>query len=718
MHAQDRNQARKVFDLKGSVLTKEDLTPIPDAVVQILGYGTETTDAEGSFVIRARIGDELVVSHPSFKTVFYTLKSTEDVDIRVEDLTEKDVESFINGDFSGTDEHQQFLDSANFYKNTNISKSILFVENSIKVLGKRVNKQKAAASYATLGDIYTYWGQDDLATSNYESSLRYANTISVLVKLGKAQLASDAYDKAEKSFQEVLSTRKATPYHQVAAYEGLGDVYVAKNDIPRAISSYEEGLRIAQAQQISPKITDLNARLAEAYEQKGEVDQAKGLYSKSLQLAESESPKRSIQQKEKVADFYNRSNQYDEEIQLRKETLEEVEQLEPAAAITSSSANVLYDSITPQKINYKIGASYLKQQKLDEAIPFLENSIEQANEAEDLVVQKDATRRLSEVYESKGDFDKALDAYQQYVSLVDKLYNKKEQEISQISRFNRELANKQNRINSLEKDRELSESKFDLYAAEQQLTAESNSRKQLIIYGLLFGMLLLLVALFFMNRSIQQQRLNNNLLALRSLRSQMNPHFIFNALNSVNNYIALNDERNANRYLSEFSSLMRAVLENSEQDFIPLVKEIELLRLYVKLEHRRFEDKFDYEIVVDENIKTEDFVIPPMLLQPYVENAVWHGLRYKKEKGSLCIRFQQKNDHELTITITDDGIGRKRSKELKTVHQQKQKSTGMGNIKDRIRILNAMYKDKVNVSVEDGAENGEGTRVSLTLKKD
>jgi len=200
----------------------------------------------------------------------------------------------------------------------------------------------------------------------------------------------------------------------------------------------------------------------------------------------------------------------------------------------------------------------------------------------------------------------------------------------------------------------------------------------------------------------------------------MNPHFIFNALNSVNSFIASNDERAANKYLSEFSQLMRAVLENSEEDFIPLEKEIELLKLYVKLEHFRFKDKFEYSITVAENINTQDFVIPPMLLQPYVENAVWHGLRYKKELGKLTINFVQTDSETLKITIEDNGIGRKKSKELKTENQKKQRSKGMGNIQKRISILNEMYDDKVDVLIEDASTNEEqiGTKVILTLKKD
>jgi len=252
-----------------------------------------------------------------------------------------------------------------------------------------------------------------------------------------------------------------------------------------------------------------------------------------------------------------------------------------------------------------------------------------------------------------------------------------------------------------------------------ELSNEQNKRQELIIYSLVVGLLLLALAAFLMYKNIKQQKFANNLLALKTLRSQMNPHFIFNALNSVNSFIATNDERTANKYLSDFSQLMRSVLENSEEDFIPLAKEIELLELYAKLEHFRFQDKFDYTISVDDRIKIDEFQIPPMLLQPYIENAVWHGLRYKKEKGHLDIEVNYKDVDVIEIVITDDGIGRKKSKALKTDNQRKQNSKGMGNIKKRVAILNDMYKDKVDVFIDDFSKEEEaGTKVVVTLKKD
>jgi len=355
------------------------------------------------------------------------------------------------------------------------------------------------------------------------------------------------------------------------------------------------------------------------------------------------------------------------------------------------------------------------QKNYTEAIPYLEKSRAEAGEREDLVVEKDANRKLSEVFEEVGDFAKAKEAYEAYKKSVEALLIKKEQQISQAKRFNKNIADKQNRITSLESDRELSESRY-------QLNQEQNKSQKIIIYSLIGGLILLLFAAYLMYKYIKQQRLANNLLALKSLRSQMNPHFIFNALNSVNSFIANNDERTANKYLSDFSKLMRAVLENSEQDFIALEKEIELLELYTKLEHFRFQDKFDYSITVDEAITVSDYQIPPMLLQPYIENAVWHGLRYKEGKGQLEISITKKGKGEIEITIADNGIGRQKSIALKTAHQQKQNSKGMGNINKRVAILNEMYKDKVDVVINElyhGKTEGDiGTKVVVTLKKD
>ncbi|WP_298532776.1 histidine kinase [uncultured Algibacter sp.] len=698
------NQGPK-FTVKGLVIESDTREPIPNVNIEITGGDYTTTDIFGSFRIQARIGDELTIRHIDFETVFYTVKNDDEIRVEVEPTVKEELEYSKSKKLSRIDQSENYntqIDSAKYYLNKDAKKSIQFIADA---LSRSKSTKENAKAYQILGDVYDYWKQYDLAVSNYRISLQNSNDVALQFKLAKAYKNNKSYQESLNTYQSI-NKGKLSNWQLVELFEGKGDVYLLIKNYQEAIKSYQKGLNIAKEHLITPKITDLNSKIAQSYNANGELENADVYFRKSMQLANTQNKKRAVEEKVKVADFKSEVNDFSYEIELRKEALNDIEDIETDSVFNNES------SITPQKQNYKIGRAYASQQDYVNAIPYLERSIEEADSKKDLLVQKDATRKLSEVYRDAGQFDKALLAYQDYVEVVDELYAIKEQEISQASRFSKDIVSKQNRISSLEGDRALSESKY-------LLTAEQSKRQKLIIYSLVGGVLLLLIVAFLMYKYIKQQRLANNLLALKSLRSQMNPHFIFNALNSVNSFIALNDERTANKYLTDFSLLMRAVLENSEEDFIPLEKEIELLQLYTKLEHFRFKDKFDYTIQVDENIKIKEFVIPPMLLQPYIENAVWHGLRYKKTKGLLRIDILESGEDEIKITISDDGIGRANSKALKTENQQRQNSKGMGNIKKRVSILNDMYKDKVDVAITDFQDEVDtGTQVVVTLKKD
>ncbi|MFS4483897.1 histidine kinase [Hyunsoonleella sp. 2307UL5-6] len=691
------------FTVRGSVVEQNTRDGIPDVKIQVNGVYKSSTDVFGDFRIEVKKGDELTISHQDFKTIYYTILNNERIIVEVAPNAKEGFTSKFSKR-SKLPQFNWFIDSAETYLKKDAQKSIQFVGDALEVSN---SAKENGDAYEVLGDIYMYWKQFDLAVSNYKISLQSKSSNLTRLKLAKAFYLNENYDE---SIQEYNSIQKKTVsnYHLVSLYEGLGDAYNSSNKFDASINAYNEGLKIAKKHLIAPKVTDLNSKIAEAYSNKGEVIEAEVYFDKSLNLANTQDKKRAVEEKVKVADFQNTVKNFSGEIELRKQALNDISAIEAETDTIIDNESTL----TSQKQKYRIGRAYAQQNDFDNAIGFLEESIVEAESKEDLVVQKDATRKLSEVYRTTGDYTKALAAYQEYVDVVDKLYIKKEQEISQITRFRKDISTKQNRITSLESDRELSKSQY-------QLTVEQSKRQTVIIYSLVGGVFLLLLVAFLMYKYIRQQRLANNLLALKSLRSQMNPHFIFNALNSVNSFIASNDERTANKYLTDFSKLMRAVLENSEEDFIPLEKEIELLQLYTQLEHFRFQDKFDYTIHVDETIHVEDFVIPPMLLQPYIENAVWHGLRYKKEKGHLNITISQELKDSIKITITDDGIGRKKSKALKTKNQKKQNSKGMGNIKKRVAILNDMYKDKVDVFVDDFQEKEDaGTKVVVTLKKD
>ncbi len=260
----------------------------------------------------------------------------------------------------------------------------------------------------------------------------------------------------------------------------------------------------------------------------------------------------------------------------------------------------------------------------------------------------------------------------------------------------------------LQRDKELKNKEFSFLQKEKKF-AEN------IILILLIGIILVTVGIIYLRKISKQRKVANQQLALRSLRSQMNPHFIFNALNSVNSFISSNNEREANKFLSEFSSLMRTVMENSEYDFIPLTKELEIINIYLQLEHHRFKDKFQFQLNVDENIDEDQIQLPPMLIQPYIENAIWHGLRYKKDKGFLSIHITHEND-ALIVQIADDGIGRTKSKTLKTKNQKKNKSIALKNIGQRIDILGKLHHIKIEVKISDLNPEEEDTGTKIVLR--
>ncbi|MEM0519284.1 MULTISPECIES: histidine kinase [Aequorivita] len=707
-----RQSESTTFMLRGEVIDGETNMPIPKVNVEILGGQYTTTNLSGRFAITAQMGDELVIKSDDFVTVYYTVLKTDFVTVRVEKAPgQTAVPLSKNAQKSEPNNFKTYLDSAKFFLKKDAQKSIEFVTRALEPgHNKNISKSENSLAFETLGDINLFWNQPDLAIDNYKRSLQNASNPNISIKLAKAFAQNKSYQESIAAYLNLLQGR-LSPYQKVAVYEGLGDTYKAIGDGVKSVYNYQKGLDVAKENKITPKITNLNSKIGEAYAQSGALVEAEVYFDNSLKLAKKENKKRAVSEKNKVADFYNQNREYEKEIKLREETLKELNAMGKVVTVED-------EALTSQRQNYKIANAFVAQEKYKQAIPYLEKSIAEANKAEDLVVKKDAVRKLSEIYRDIGEFDKATESYQRYVEVVDELYVKKEQEISQAARFSKEITQKQNRIVSLENDRKLNESRYKLAFENQELIERNSQIQKGVIISLGVIVLLLIFAAYSQYKSVKQQKFANNVLALKSLRSQMNPHFIFNALNSVNSFIAVNDERAANKYLTDFSLLMRSVLENSEEDFIPLEKEIELLELYTNLEHFRFKDKFDYTISVDENINLNNFVIPPMLLQPYVENAVWHGLRYKKEKGLLEINFEKIDSKTIKISIIDNGIGREKSKQFKTENQKKQKSKGMGNTQRRIGILNAMYNDKITVTVKDVFENNEGTKVELILKRD
>jgi hypothetical protein len=474
---------------------------------------------------------------------------------------------------------------------------------------------------------------------------------------------------------------------------------IAVSEVYYQKKSYEEALRVLNSVSQLPKIQNpqfenqcqkINVRI-------NGLNKSQDLYSNPLNTirnGNSVSPQeqQSVQQtKEEIVDVLRQNKLYDEEINLRKQSIEFNTEL-------NNLAEVSKDRVAISKNLEAKGETSAALKEAEEAARI-------ATTIDNPLTEASAFLSLADLYEKNGHTNKALSAYKKYSDAIRRKEKLSESRLIEKS----ELIRKQ-------KDIEEHTKNVSIGQRDETIEQATVFRQQLIIYGLLVIIFIVVVTSFFIYKNAQASKLANRLLALKSLRGQMNPHFIFNALNSVNQFISQQDERTANRFLSEFALLMRLVLENSQEDFIPLQKEQEILSLYLKLEHYRFRDKFDYEIKVDENINAEAIQVPPMLIQPYIENAVWHGLRYKNEKGKLLLHFYKQNGN-LVAEITDDGVGRRRSAELKTENQKRQNSTGLKNIEERLSIINKVYHLNYRVHIEDLNDSGTRVRVYLPVTK-
>ncbi len=421
---------------------------------------------------------------------------------------------------------------------------------------------------------------------------------------------------------------------------------------------------------------------------------------------------------------------------------------------------------------HNITITYEKQNNYPQAFETYKKFVSIRDSIQNTEKEKKITR-LTIQYE----FDKKEDSLKLYKEISDGklqqqlLIAKQQQQQLALNQKELDISNKELDISNKEKDlqklaylkaqADLQNEQLEKKGKEEQLVlAEKNKQLQLVkvnsltqekelnvfkqrqqwIY-IVCGLVLvgLIVFVFFYRARLQQVRLKSTIaterieqqqkeaefqrqlgdVSLSALRSQMNPHFIFNCLNSIKLYTTQNDTIAASEYLTKFSRLIRLVLENSRNDRITLASELDALRLYMEMEAMRFKEKLKYNITVDKDVDMDYIEIPPLLLQPYVENAIWHGLMQKEEGGRIDIAVGiPAGESMLVIDIIDNGIGRAKSAALMSKTATKHKSYGMKLTSERLALINRVYRTGANVSIFDlTGSNGEaaGTQVSIKI---
>jgi hypothetical protein len=325
---------------------------------------------------------------------------------------------------------------------------------------------------------------------------------------------------------------------------------------------------------------------------------------------------------------------------------------------------------------------------------------------------------LSRLYSQMNEYDSAYYFLQKFTALKDSIVN---------SQFLWKLSNYKKQADFKKQMDQLA-----LLDKENRIKEEKLKQETYLKWILIASLLIVLLSGVIIYKNLALKRKNEKLvnrgkqaelqqhvteLEMQALRAQMNPHFIFNCLSSINRFILKNESEAASNYLTKFSRLIRTVLANSGKPFIRLEEELEMLALYLDMEKLRFRDSFSYSIKFIDSIDDDNVWVPPLLLQPFVENAIWHGLMHKDGQGHLDIELSMENK-VLTCAITDDGIGRAMAAAIKSKSSEKQKSMGLKITGDRLALLNKDLEAKTFfefIDLVDKEGGPAGTRVILKI---
>jgi tetratricopeptide (TPR) repeat protein len=351
-----------------------------------------------------------------------------------------------------------------------------------------------------------------------------------------------------------------------------------------------------------------------------------------------------------------------------------------------------------------IGTIYRDKKETGKALFYYGKSTAYSMLSRDYFTLSWMNKDMSEMYLKTGDFEKAYYCYVAYKNYSDSLKDEK---------FNMGLADARIRYETDAKAKDL-----------EVLTLKLKNQRY-FLFALAGGILLIMVTGFLLfrqskisaKRRISEMNQKISEITQANLRQQMNPHFIFNTLNSIQYYMYQHDKIATNNYLTKFSSLMRKTLENSQHTSVSIKDEMDALELYLELETIRFKEKFTYSIGIDEEIDPLLYKIPTMLIQPYVENAIVHGLVHKEKNGYLKVNLMLKKDY-ISCIVEDNGIGRKAAMEIQKNKENNHHSLGTTITESRLQLVNELYGTSMKIhysDLTDATGDASGTRVEIQI---
>lgn len=537
---------------------------------------------------------------------------------------------------------------------------------------------------------------------------------------GVASRYNQQYDAAVAFYMKALKIAEDENNLQniAIATNGIGNsLGFIQGREEEAYSYFERSLQAEQARGNSLGIAMNYLSIADYYTQKNDFKTARDYLGDLLEL------NREMEDAYGIAithEFYG------------KAFLQEGENLNMAARHFEKSLEdfrELGDKHKQAGIMMHLGDTRRAQGDLNASENLYKASLELAHEQNHHGLLMDNSMRLSALLEGRNEPGEALQYLKKGKAYEDSIkFSKQSIEIAALIR-QYDIENKENQIQLLEKDKALQQT---LLVNQQQKL----NRRQITVFLLAMGLIFILVIVLLQYRNYRTKRkaiaklqqeekekikaiYERNLARSEILvtRLRINPHFLFNCLNAITYLIQSQQNAKAMKYLVVFSRYTRMVLETSQKHVVPLSEEVQLTKYYLALEENRFEKDFRYEVKMDNSMEIEHVMVPPMLLQPFIENAIWHGLLPSKKQEKMLILEVKVSENQVDIIISDNGVGRKSTDTLK---DQSHKSMGMTIVKERIDLYNKSYPSKIVCQIIDEKDTDDkpmGTTVILRLNQ-
>jgi two-component system sensor histidine kinase YesM len=557
-----------------------------------------------------------------------------------------------------------------------INATLTQVQNALR---ENKSHDEIAAAYFNLGKSYVGAGDLVKAELNYSKAIQESllgsgkNRAQYYRELGRVQERRRAYNPAALSYTKAAELSSDSVQRKL----NLNDAARMKQSSPVEQMVYlnQNAAILSNTTDNYERVQNLNS-MANTNVMMNQNPLAIQNYMDALKVVDSASEE-AVAIQSNIVDLYVASSDLPAAIEVQRNLVEEAE------------GNVSAETQIEQLRN--LSSLYIKADSTDAALRVLTSAYQTAIRESSYNGALRSVQMLAELYEKTNSRAQADSVMRDFISQSERLI------ANDKSLFNRQqLSLNEQKIAELERQQSLQE----------ELLSKRNR------YNWLLGISVVVLSLLAGAIAIAWNsiRKRNRQIALQSLRREMNPHFIFNSLNSVNEFIAGNNERKANQFLTSYSGLMRNIMENSGKDFIAMDTELDQLKKYLELEKLRFPDKFDYFIEVAPDLNEDEVQIPNMLIQPNVENAIWHGLRYKDSGGWIRVRFFREGVRNC-VTIEDNGIGLKESARLKTKNQKLYESRGLKNTEERVRLLNQIYGKGIIFTIEDRTDGGTLARI-------